>query len=170
MNKVLRKLSDGDLRSEGRSEEVAGEVIDNSHLLNDLAEGLHSDDKVIRGRTCMTMEVISREHPDILAEVLRQLIELASKDTVAQVRWHIAEIFGNVSLSDRDANQIIPILLGYLEDKIKIVKFCAVQTLGVLGKGNPSKEEIVRRIGPLRDESKGLSKAVTKALENLGIE
>ncbi len=118
----------------------------------------------------MTMEVVSREHPDLLLGTLAQLIELASTDTVSQVRWHIAEVFGNVAVSDDDAEQIISILFEYLSDKSKIVKYCAVQTLGILGKTSSRREEIVSRISVLKNESKGLTKAVRKALENLGEE
>ena len=170
MNEILDKLSGGDLRSEGRAEEIALEIINNPSLLATLTEGLHSDDKVIRGRTCMALEVVSREHPGHLVGTIPQLIELASTDTVSQVRWHIAEVFGNVPVSDEDTEQIIPILFEYLSDKSKIAKYCAVQTLGILGKGSPRREEVVSRISVLRNESKGLAKAVHKALENLGEE
>jgi len=170
MNKVLKNLSGGDLRSEGRAEEVAGEIVNHPHLLMELAEGLQSDSKLIRGRTCMTMEVVSRSHPDILLDVVQQLIELASKDNVSQVRWHVAEIFGNVTLSDREAERVISILLGYLGDKSKIVNYCAVQTLGVLGRGSRSKEEIVNGIRALKDVSKSLTTAVTESMRNLGVD
>jgi HEAT repeat protein len=172
-NEILEKLSGGDLRSEGRAEEVALEIINNPSLLAALVEGLHSDDKVIRGRTCMTMEVVSRKHPDLLVDTIPQLIKLAAKDTVSQIRWHIAEVFGNVPISSDEIEQIIPILLEYLSDKSKIVKYCAVQTLGIIGNGSLRRGEIVSRISVLENESKGLTKAVHKALEalkNLGEE
>ena len=168
MNPVLKKLSGGDLRSEGRAAEVAGEIVRHPELLTDLAEGLDSAEKLLRARTCMTMEVISRDHPDLLADVVRQLIEVASTDTVPQVRWHVAEVFGNLPLSDDDAERLIPILLGYLQDKSKFVKYCAVQTLGVLGGRSPARTEIVARITVLRGESKSLAKAVNQALQRLG--
>jgi HEAT repeat protein len=170
VNEILDRLSGGDLRSEGRAEEVALDIINNPGLLATLTEGLESENKVIRGRTCMTMEVISREHPDLLTGTIPQLIELASRDTVSQVRWHIAEVFGNIPVSDDDIEQIIPILFEYLSDKSNIVRYCAVQALGILGKGSSRRENIVHRISVLRNESKGLAKAVSKALENLGEE
>ena len=170
MNDILVKLSGGDLRSEGRAAEVAAEIIHNSDLLMELVQGLQSDDRITRARTCMTMEVISRDHPGLLKELILPLIELASMDAVPQVRWHIAEIFGNVAISDDDAEQIIPILLEYLRDKSKIVKYCAVQTLGILGKGSPSRKKIANEIVTLKNDSKSLNKVVTKALQYLDIE
>jgi len=170
MNDILDKLSGGDLRSEGKAEEVASEIINDPGLLSALTEGLHSDDKVIRGRTCMTMEIISREHPDLLVSTIPQLIVLASTDTVSQIRWHLAEVFGNVPISNEETGNIFSILFEYLGDKSKIVKYCAVQTLGVLGEGSSRRDDIISRICGLEKESKGLAKAVKKALENLGVQ
>lgn len=170
MNKILDNLSGGDLRSEGRAEEVAMEIVNKPGLLVDLTEGLLSDDKVVRARTCMTMEVISRDHPDLLIGTIPQLIELASNDTVAQVRWHIAEVLGNVPLSGHERERIIPILFDYLGDRSKIVKYCAVLALGVLGKGSSKKDKIVDTISLLKDESMSMAKAVRKALDDLDVD
>ena len=167
MNKILERLSIGDLRSEGKAEEVAQEIITDPRFLNDLITGLSDEDKVIRGRVCMTMEIISRQHPEILKDVLPQVLELAGIDTVPQVRWHISEIFGNVSIADHNIDQVVRILLEYLEDKSKIVKYCSVQTLGILGSRSSLKDEIKTRIVEQKNVSKSLSKIVTQALENL---
>ena len=147
MRKILEKLDDGDLRSEGKAEEVAQEIISDPLLLDEMKEGLKSDNKVIRGRVCMTLEILSRTHPDLLADILSPLIELGITDTVPQVRWHIAEIFGNVQIPDDRIDQVVRILLDYLEDKSKIVKYCSVQTLGILGNRSSLKEEIKTMIG-----------------------
>jgi len=95
MKNILSKLSGGDLRSEGKAEEVAKEVIENPSLLSELLEGTKSKDKVIRGRTAMSLEIISRENVKLLEEYLPAIFELA-EDTVPQVRWHIAEILGRI--------------------------------------------------------------------------
>jgi HEAT repeat protein len=170
MKDVLEKLSDGDLRSEGRASEVAAEVTADHSLLPDLVQGLRSADKIIRARTCMAMEVISRRHPALLQDLVPRLIELAATDRVPQVRWHIAEIFANVPLPADEAERIIPILLEYLKDRSKIVRYCAVQTLGILGRESPSRPKIAAQIAALQDDSKSLNKAVTQALQHLGVD
>jgi len=170
MNEILAKLSGGDLRSEGKAAEIAGEVIEHPDLLEDLAEGLLSDDRLIRARTCMTIEVISRDHPALLKAIVPQVVDLASRETVPQARWHLAEIFGNVTLSKEDAERVIPILLGYLGGKSKIVRYCAVQTLGVLGTRSSRRDEIMDSIGALTGVTKSLDKAVANALRALGAE
>lgn len=169
MNEILEKLSGGDLRSEGRSEEVAKEIIANPQLLNDLIQGLNSENKVIRGRVCMTMEIISRNNSELLKEVISQVIELAAKDTVPQVRWHIAEILGNVPINDNVIDRIVQILLEYLEDKSKIVKYCSVQTLGIIGDRSSLRDEIIAKIREQKEVNKSLTKIVAQVLENLDV-
>jgi hypothetical protein len=113
------------------------------------------------------MEIISRDHPELLLEFLPQVVELAATDTVPQVRWHIAEIFGNVQVPDNKVDQIVRILLQYLDDKSKIVKYCSVQTLGILGSRSSLKDEIIIKIGEQKEVSKSLAKIVTQVLEDL---
>ena len=60
MNALLRKLSGGDLRSDGRANEVAEEVIRTPELLEQLLEGLDEPDDLVRARTVHVMERISR--------------------------------------------------------------------------------------------------------------
>jgi hypothetical protein len=60
MNTLLQKLSGGDLRSDGRADEVAEEVTRNPRLLGQLFEGLSEHDDVIRARTAHALERVSR--------------------------------------------------------------------------------------------------------------
>lgn len=168
MNAILRKLSGGDLRSEGRAAEVAAQVIGDPKRLPALAEGLSLDDKLIRARTCMSLEVLSRSNPELLQPLVPELIRTAAQETVAQARWHLAEILGNVALGRKQTERVIPILLEYLGDKSKIVTYCAIQTLGILGRQSPSRARIVAEIQRHAGESKSLGKAVAVALAELG--
>ena len=167
MNDVLQMLTDGDLRSEGRAAEVAAQAIDDPQVLQALAEGLAIDDKLIRARTCMSMEVMSRSHPELLAPLVPELIRTAEQETVAQARWHLAEIFCCASLNRKQAEQAVSILLEYLEDKSRIVTHCAVQALGVLGKQSPRRSEIAAEIQRHADDSKSMAKAVAHAVAEL---
>ncbi len=68
MNELLRKLSGCDLRSEGRVNEVAEEVIRNPQLLSKFIEGLSESDNVIRARTAHALEIL------FPTQILRSLI------------------------------------------------------------------------------------------------
>jgi len=61
MKELLRKLSGGDLRSDGRANEVAEKVTQNSQSLSKLAEALSGPDDVIRARTAHALEKISSQ-------------------------------------------------------------------------------------------------------------
>lgn len=169
MNDMLKELSGGDLRSEGRAAEVATKIIRDPDRLQDLLQGLRSEDKLVRARTCMALEVISRDRPTLLGDIVPHLADLAATDTIPQVRWHLAEIFANVSIPTEQAERIIPTLIAYLEDKSKIVQYCAVQALGILGAERPSREKIASEIVALKHQSRSLNKAVTQALQRIGV-
>jgi len=164
MNEILNRLTGGDLRSEGRAAEVAAQVIERPESLPDLAAGLTLDDRLIRARTCMSMEVISRTHPDLLRPLAPDLIRTAGRETVAQARWHLAEVFCRVTLAPDEAEEALSILLGYLEDKSRIVTFCAVQALGVLGGRSPRKPEIAAAVRRHEHDGGSMAKAVAVAL------
>lgn len=167
MNAILKELTGGDLRSEGRAEEIAERIIEKPALLPRLAEGLSSEDKLIRARTCMAMEIISRQHSHLLKPVRSALVELAMEESVPQARWHLAEIFASLAIPRAEARRVIPVLLSYLEDKSKIVRHCAILALGILGANSDQKKAIIERITAHGDDSKGVAKAVTQALDRL---
>jgi len=167
MNEILQMLAGGDLRSEGRAAEVAAHVIGDPGSLPALAEGLTFDDKLIRSRTCMSLEVLSRSHPELLEPLVPELIRTAEQERVAQARWHLAEIFCNVSLDREQAERAVSILLEYLGDRSRIVTCCAVQALGVLGKRSVRKSEIAGAVQRHANDSKSMAKAVARALAEL---
>jgi HEAT repeat protein len=169
MNEILRMLTGGDLRSEGRAAEVAVLVGEDPESLPALAAGLALEDKLLRARTCMSLEVLSRTRPELVQPLAPDLIRTAEREAVAQARWHLAEIFYNVALDRGQVERAIPILLRYLEDKSKIVRVCAVRALGVLGKNSRRRSDIAAEIRRHEGAGKGLAKAVARALEELGI-
>ena len=165
--KLLAQLQGGDLRSEGNAEIVAGEILNDPTRLEELKPGLASEDRLLRARTCMALEIISRSQPELLNGLLPDLVELSARDTVPQVRWHLAEIFTVADLTETQQEALIPILLDYLEDRSRIVKYCAVTTLGVVAVDSPQKRRVRDRIRLLAGESKSMARAVDQSLENL---
>ncbi len=167
MDELLDMLAGGDLRSEGKADEVALRVIANPDELGLLAKGLSHDKKLIRARTCMALEIISRTDPELLLDSISKLIDLASTERTPQARWHLAEIFTNTELTSDQVALVIPILLEYLSDKSKIVAYCSVMALGKLGRNSPHSATIIESIKPLRYVSKSLAKRVDTAIEHL---
>lgn len=168
MNELLKKLSGGDLRSDGRANEVAKEVVETPHLLTSLIEGLSEPDAVVRARTAHALEKISRENPEMLQGLTKQLIE-ATKDKVPMVKWHLAMLFAAIPLSEKEIDAVIYALFHFLEDESVFVKSWSIVSLTILGRKNRGKrKEIITRIKALQnDESVAVRTKVTKALDVL---
>ena len=169
MNELLELLTGGDLRSDGRANEVADEVIKNPHLFDKLVKGLSESDDLVRARTAHALERISRSNPEMLSAHLPQLIELTKKDKVPMVKWHIAMIFGNLALFEEKINSMILTLFDLLEDQSVFVRSWAIVSLSVIGRKYPSmRGEIISRIRALQnDGSIAIRTKVAKALNVL---
>jgi len=60
MNRLLQRLSGGNLLSDGDSKEVAVFVLKQPENISDLIEGLNEIEDVVRARTVDAIELISR--------------------------------------------------------------------------------------------------------------
>jgi len=136
MNKLLRQLTGGDLRSDGLANDVARQVIDQPELLPDLVKGFESDSEITRMRTAHAVEVISRENGKLLKGFKPNLIKHAKEDTLPETRWHLAQVFGNISLSDKDLSIVLPILYEYLKSGTILVKSWTIVGLGKIAKNS----------------------------------
>ena len=169
MNELLEKLAGGDLRSDGRGNEVADEVIRNPLLLAKLVEGLSESDDVVRARTAHALERISRVKPELLEGLTSQFIELAETDAVPMVKWHLAMIFGNMMFSEKETSTVVSALFHLLEEESVFVKSWAIVSLTILGRKKRGKSrEIITRIKALQnDKSIAIRTKVVKALRVL---
>lgn len=150
MNNLLKKLSGGDLRSDGRANEVAEEIIKNLQLIDKLFRWLNESDDVIRARTTHALEKISRTNPELLLEIIPLLIKLACEVEVPMVKWHLAMIFGNIPNSQKNLDEITSILIYLLKDKSAFVKSWSISSLAIQGRKNQNKRrKIIASITPL---------------------
>jgi len=132
MHPILVKLSGGDRRSIGRSNEVAAQVLAYPAQFRNLFVGLVSDDPVLRMRAADATEKISLRRPDLLNPFKRELFEIAGRTDQQEVRWHMALILPRLHLTPRERALALDILFDYLRDRSSIVKTCAMQALADL--------------------------------------
>jgi HEAT repeat protein len=171
MNELLEKLRGGDLRSDGRANEVVEDVFMSPELLPLLIEGLNEPDKVVRGRTADVLEKISRTNPEMLKGLTEKFMYLAVHDDVPMVRWHLVMIFGNVKLSEK-TDEVLSILFGLLQDESVFVKSWSIVVLCILGiRHENRRKEILKNIKTLKDDdSVAIRSKVSKASRVLEFE
>ena len=131
MASILDKLSGGDLRSIGKSNEVIEQVLKNPALFGELFSGMKNADPVIRARAADAVEKVSRLHPEYLQPFKSKIIREIAPISQQEVRWHVAQMFSYLNLTVLEKSKIIDLLIGWLatETKSKIVKVNCLQTL-----------------------------------------
>ncbi|HKZ69206.1 MAG TPA: hypothetical protein VJ020_03950 [Anaerolineales bacterium] len=129
MQPLLRKLSGGDRRSIGKSEQVAAEVLANPELFGALFDGMLHADPLIRMRAADAAEKIMAQRPDLLRPYKKKLIGKVAKIDQQEVRWHVALMFPRLTLTSKERQTVVSILGGYLKDESRIVKTFAMQAL-----------------------------------------
>jgi HEAT repeat protein len=86
MNQLLNWLGGGDLTSDGDSNQVADLVIEIPALLDDLIEGLRSENDVVRGRAADAVEKVAWHRPQNVARYLPMVLQHAEHDPIPMVR------------------------------------------------------------------------------------
>jgi len=138
MGSVLDKLAGGDLRSIGRADEVAQDVLQDPRLFDEVFRGMQSEDPVIRMRAADVIEKVARRRPEYLQPYKDKLIgEIAAIDQ-QEVRWHVALMLSCLSLSDEEKEQAAELLVSWLKNsKSRIVKVNALETLAHFAETDP---------------------------------
>jgi hypothetical protein len=154
MNTVLEKLKGGSLVSDGRADEVAQQVLGESILLPLLIEGLDSDDDVVRVRSAVALEHISRFQPDLLAEYIPFFLRCCARDPAPMVKGHLAGILGNSAVSASEAEKVVIPLFDLLDSMESApIKSRAITCLVIIGRRFPSmRNDILNRISTCAHE------------------
>ncbi|MCL4352948.1 hypothetical protein M1615_00555 [Patescibacteria group bacterium] len=130
MKSILEKLKGGDFRSIGKANKVMRYVLGNPKLFKEIFEGMTDADPLIRMRAADVVEKIGKQHPEYLQPFKRQLIDEIAKIPQQEIRWHTAQMFSYLALSPKERNQVVKILLSWIEKgKSNIVKVMSLQSL-----------------------------------------
>jgi HEAT repeat protein len=169
MNSLLRRLEGGDLRSDGDGDPVARTVLQRPRLFQRLYDGLHESSDVVRGRSAHALELVARARPDLLLPRLPELLQLAERDRVAMVRWHIAMILGHLAAEQLDASLVVRVLLRLLGDPSAFVRSWSITSLTIFGRLVAGRRGVItRRIAErLQDPSIAVRRRAEFALEAL---
>jgi hypothetical protein len=127
---ILEQLAEGDMRTTGRSEEVAKDVLANTELFGDVFEGLTSDNPGVRMRSADALEKITGKKPELLQPYKKEFIAVAQKAEQQEVQWHIAQMFPRLELSEHEKSTAVEILEHfYHNSQSNIVKVMSMQAI-----------------------------------------
>lgn len=149
MDDVLEKLSGGDRRSIGRSEEVVADVLDHPELFDAVFEGMLHDDPLIRMRSADAVEKITKEHPEHLLPYKDTLIDEVARIDQQEVRWHFAQMVTRLDLDAEERARVFAILCDYLGNESKIVQTLSMQALADLAEAD---EALLPRVARIIEE------------------
>jgi hypothetical protein len=132
MNQILKPLTEGDLRSIGKANDVVQQVLEDPELFPDVVEGLTSDDPIVRMRSADVIEKVAKQHPEYLQPFKSQLINEISLIDQKEVQWHVAQMFSYLTIDQSERDVITKILLTYISQNTStIVKTFSMQTLAI---------------------------------------
>ncbi|MBL8412946.1 MAG: hypothetical protein JNM42_00730 [Propionivibrio sp.] len=144
MHEILSKLDGGDRRSIGRSNEVVAEVLADPGLFDAVFSGLLSASPIIRMRSADAIEKISARRPEHLLPYKNLLVERISRSDQKEVRWHVAQMLPRIEWTRDERQQVLGVLLDYLNDTSSIVKTFAMQALADLARQAPEMRPAAR--------------------------
>ena len=160
MHPLLKKLSGGDRRSIGRSNEVVTYVLAHPAHFRHVFDGLAADDAVLRMRAADAIEKISAQRPELLRPYKRKLLAIAGSTNQQEIRWHAALIIPRLKLTPKERAAALDILFDYLRDKSSIVKTFAMQAIWDLAAADA---KLKAQIIPLIEELTQVGTAAMRA-------
>jgi hypothetical protein len=160
MHTLLKKLSGGDRRSIGRSNEVVAHVLAHPAYFRHVFDGLVTNDPIVRMRAADAMEKITAQRPDLLRPYKRKLLAIAGSTDQQEIRWHAALIIPRLQLTTKERAAALDILFDYLRDKSSIVKTFAMQAIWDLADADA---KLKAQITPLVEELTQIGTAAMRA-------
>lgn len=130
MPTLLEQLAGGDLRTLGRSTAVAAQVLAQPDLIDELFDGIASDDEVISARASDALEKVAAARPDLLQPYKQELLERVAHLKHWVVREHVCQLLPRLDpLTAAERRRALALIQGYLADRSSIVRACAVECL-----------------------------------------
>lgn len=110
-------LVGGHANSLGRVNDVIEIVLNDKSRLDELYDCLFDEDAWVRMRAADTIEKICRQHPDWLLPYIDKLSSDFSSSTQPSIQWHMAQIYREVDLTDKQKQRAINWLKQLLSTK-----------------------------------------------------
>lgn len=143
---ILKKLSAGDMRTTGASDEIVRKAFKNHSLINILIRGLENHNPAVRMRSADALEKIGAKKPRLLQPFKDFFLSLSGISKQQEVQWHLAQIISYLKLSPSETELASRVLLKYLRaSKSNIVKVFSLTSLAYLsGRNVQLKKKVIR--------------------------
>ena len=129
MSSWRTRLAAGDLRTTGAANRVASELVAAPSRAGELIALLFDSDRGVRMRAADALQKASGRLPDLLTGRANDLLACAEAAKTPELRWHLAQLLAQASLSARERARAANLLQGWLDDRSVIVRVEAMQTL-----------------------------------------
>lgn len=171
---ILFKLAGGDLRSIGKSNVVAKQIVKDRFLFDEVFAGIFSKDRVVRARAADACEKAAAKNPGLLNRHQDELLKLVRTEQQHEVKWHVAQMIGHVrwEWEDKQTNDLVKQLTAWVRDqkeKSAVVRTFALETMYLLAKQNPklknkAKQEIAYALKHGTPAMKARARNITKEM------
>ena len=141
----MKKLTGGDRRQIGKSNDVVTAVLKKPALFADLFSGLTVGDPLVRMRAADAAEKITRQQPDLLAPHTRALLRILSTTDEQEVAWHAAVMAPRLKLTKKQCDDVRSVLESFLTAQSRIQRVMALQGLVDLTAQDPSLLPSIKR-------------------------
>lgn len=172
LKKLISKFQGGDLRSIGKSNEIAKEAKDSPEIIYDLIELLSHSDPLIKLRAADSLEKATVTSNWKLLTSKKATILKNFETTQQEVKWHLAQIIPRIELNSSETDYVVRILKSWFEnDESKIVRVFSMQAIFDLSVVNPELKQTAvdviyigmqSNISSIRSRAKILSEKVHK--------
>lgn len=157
----------GKSNSLGKVKEVIEIILEDKSRLSELYDCLFDNDAWVRMRAADALEKVCREHPEWLLIYMDKFTNELAESTQASIQWHLAQIYAQVSLTNKQRRFAIK-WLKQLISTIEvdwIVAANAINTLALFTRnGSVSAAEMIPL---LKIQQKHKSNAVVKRANKL---
>ncbi len=171
MNRFMVWLSEGNLKTDGRSDEAVEAVLNDPGNINDLMSCLRVENAVIRGNTADAIEKIGRQKPEFFLPYLHLLLQSSVEDPLPMVQWHLAMLFGHLALFSQPADLLITALSNMLKSDKSLVVSWAINSLCVYAKLYPDfQPAILGNMIALDDDKRAAVRAVVQNAKKILVE
>ena len=165
MPNLLDRLKGGDRRSVGEGYDVAVEILasaseDGARSLLEIADGMGSDDVILRSRCAHVLASVSAERPDLLTPFQDEILDCWAPIAQWEVREQMSKVLPRLSWTPDRLGQIYGLLQDYLEDRSSIVRTCALQAMvDLLDQAPERRPEVVRTVETLTESGTAAMRA-----------